>query len=211
MPLGVVIKSSDRHRAKTYVDVDITDQASLDEANLALLTAGYEKCKARPIQNASANGINGALHNPSFRYPNIVDALALVEEGCYLAKGDMSAYFNSFPFADSCRGMFQFVLGHVIFLLLFVFFGLAPAPYYCCTFGAELIACLHAKGIPCIFYVDDYLTAGRTADMARQRLHCIRDTSIAWGWRWNAAKEEIGQILCFTGILINTIRMVLSF
>ena len=65
--------------------------------------------------------------------------------------------------------------------------------------------------MPCIFYVDDYLTSGKMADTARERLYCIRDTAIAWGWRWNQAKEEVGQVICFVGILINTIRMVISF
>ncbi len=38
-------------------------------------------------------------------------------------------------------------------------------------FSAELIACVHAKCVQCIFYVDAYLTSGKMADIVRQRLY----------------------------------------
>lgn len=210
-PLGVVVKSSDRHWSRVLTEVMIVDQPTLDTANSALLTMGFKTIKARPVQNATQNGLNKAAYNPSFRFPDLNSALQFVTPSCYLAKGDLSSYFNSFAFADSMRGWFNFLLFGAAYLSIFVFFGFAPAPFYTSGFGAELEVCVRSTGIPCTHYVDDWLTADSTKEEAIARLYHIRDIAVSWGFLWNKSKEEVGQKIAFLGIVIDTVNMVLSF
>lgn len=210
-PLGVVVKNSDRHWSRLVTNISIVDQASLDTANAALAPAGYKTIKARPIQNATQNGLNAASHNPSFRFPDMSAALQFVTPNCFLAKGDLSSYFNSFPFADVMRGLFNILLQGLAYISVFVFFGFAPAPFYTSGFGAELEVCLRHVHVPCTHYVDDWFTVGHPREQAVSRLYQIRDMAISWGFLWNASKEEVGQRIAFLGIVIDTVQMVLSF
>ena len=66
-------------------------------------------------------------------------------------------------------------------------------------------------GVYCVHYIDDFLVAGATAAEARSKLYILRDMALRWGWKWNASKEEVGQIITFLGILINTVKMVVAF
>ena len=57
-PIGVVIKNSDKQRARTLVGIEVTDSASLKRASEELISKGSAKIKCRIIVDSSASGVN---------------------------------------------------------------------------------------------------------------------------------------------------------
>jgi hypothetical protein len=59
--------------------------------------------------------------------------------------------------------------------------------------------------------VDDWLTKGNTAVEARRNLAVITAVFVAAGFIMAIDKEEVGQRLTFLGVLIDTVKMCISF
>ena len=210
-PMGAVIKSSDRVRARILADVIITDSASLALANEILLLKGYSAIKARITVDATAPGINAAAFTPPFSYSGPQDALRIITPGCWLAKSDVSRYFWMFPLAEETRPIFMVDWKGVAHVLPTCMFGFSACPYYCSAWSAEFRQWVLSYDIACCHMVDDWLTAHLSkvgVERNKDRIRLILEDA---GFSMATEKDEIGQSIVFLGILIDTVRMVLSF
>jgi len=66
-PINAVIKNSDKNRARTIADINITDQTSLTRASDILLAAGLSKIKIRVTTDHTATGLNSSSSLAGFQ------------------------------------------------------------------------------------------------------------------------------------------------
>lgn len=108
-PLGAVIKNSDIQRARSLAHINVVDSDSLQRASDTLISMGQPKIKCRISTDCTGAGLNGASYVPPFTYSSIGDGVSLLTRNDFLAKGDISRYFYSFPFANEVKPYFSFV------------------------------------------------------------------------------------------------------
>ena len=210
-PLGVVIKGSDRSRAKLCVGKEPTSQASLDAINTGLEAKGHKKIKTRCTVNATATGVNASLYVPPFSMPNVTDALSIVSRDDWLTKADVARYYIMFPLAQ--RGQWRFGVSFlgVLYMFVMVFFGLSSAPYYTSVWGAEFRRWMLAFGvIKCSHMIDDWLFANPERVVVLEQYALFESVMNACGFELSD-KKEVGQQIEFLGILLDTRRMIISF
>ena len=211
IPMGCVLKNSDKHRAFATTGVSIVDQPSLSLANAELESANLAPIKTRITMDATRSGFNPNAYSPPFRYLSLSVPIAEIQRNDFLAKGDLSRYFWSFQFAEGCRLWFIVLLSGVFYALLNIFFGITSAPYFTSAYGAEMLRVLAARGVPAYNMIDDWLVIGRTEVHARSQLRVVQQLTESWGFGWAAEKEGVGQRLVFLGVLIDTVSMTLRF
>jgi hypothetical protein len=146
-----------------------------------------------------------------FSYSTVSEALSMVEAGCFLAKGDVSLYFYSFPLAESARDLFGFHLWDVLYRFEYLSFGFRDCPYYtsCCQWGAEFYECFLAMGIPEVVMVDDWLTQHLLEAIARRRVDTVSTMLEDVGLSMERSKAKVGQRLTFLGLLLDTLSMTM--
>ena len=210
-PMGAVIKNSDKRRALVLTGIRIVDQATLSKASSAMEALGFPPLKARITNDVTASGVNRAALCPAFRYPSLSDGIRLITPGCWIAKGDVSRYFNAFPLAKESQFYFLVRFLGIVYVSLRCVFGFGPCPYYCSTWSAEYRTWVMAEGIPSAHMVDDWLTVGSTRREASDRLNRISDIIESVGHEMQMEKREVAQSLAFLGILIDSVRMTISF
>ena len=169
-PMGAVIKNSDKRRALVLTGIRIVDQETLSSASCAMEGLGFPPLKARITNDVTASGVNRAALCPAFRYPSLSDGIRLITPGCWIAKGDVSRYFNAFPLSKESQFYFLVRFRGVLYVSLRCVFGFGPCPYYCSTWSAEYRTWVTAAGIPSAHMVDDWLTVGDTEKEASDRL-----------------------------------------
>ena len=210
-PMSAVVKNSDICRAKVLVNISVKDEASMLEANEGLISMGFKRIKTRAALDVSATGINDASPKPPFRYPSLQDGLKLVTKGCWLGKTDVERYFFCFPLAMESYPWFVVYWASLFFCFIRAMFGYAPCPYYTSTWGAEFLRWVNFHGVPAAFMVDDWLTRGSTEEEARKNLAVITAVFVLAGFVMAVDKEEVGQRITFLGVLIDTVRMCITF
>jgi hypothetical protein len=210
-PMGAVIKNSDKSRATVLTGIEIVGQHSLSQANEKLESMGQPAIKARMTNDVSASGINRAALVPPFRYPGVADGLRIIRRNDFVGKADISRYFHGFPLAIMVWWIFLIMFKGNIWMLTRCMFGFAPCPYYCSTWSAEFRAWITADGIPCSHMMDDWLTSSGSKEETERNLCRIKQKIESTGFGFGVEKEDIGQVVVFLGILINTLTMRLSF
>jgi hypothetical protein len=167
--------------------------------------------KARIAVDCTASGLNRASLSMPFRYPGLQDGLAIVERGCWLAKLDVSRYFFAFSIATAYQCLFMLNFLGVLYYLARCCFGYSVCPYYCSAWSAEFRSWMLSQGIPCAHMMDDWLTRGKTESEAVTNQNKISGVLTKSGFVMAPEKAEVGQLMVFLGVLINTITMMLSF
>jgi hypothetical protein len=206
--LGAVIKNSDLQRAKTLVHIEITDEASLILASLALVAMGQPKIKVRITIDCTGSGLNEAAYCPSFRQPGFCQALLRVERDRWLAKADISRYFHSFPISKSFSNLLvvEFDAGEYSQYIKAPM-GFGPCPYYASTWSAEIRQWMISAGLDPAFLMDDWFETGVDEADARSRMSRLSDILIRAGYDMAVDKFGFGQLMVFLGILIDTTTM----
>jgi hypothetical protein len=210
-PMGAVVKNSDKRRALVITGVSVKDQASMTKASTMLESKGFPPIKARVTHDLTASGLNASTLTPAFRYPGLADGLKMIKRGCWLAKGDVSRYFHSFPLASESRPFFLLRFLGACYMLLRCCFGFSPCPYYCSAWSAEFRRWALFLGIECCHMMDDWLTVGSSEEEARRNIRLISNMLETVGFAMAADKEAVSQRLVFLGVLICTVNMKLSF
>jgi hypothetical protein len=209
--MGIVLKNSDKARAKIVTGVKIVDQQTLDQANegLAAQVPPMKPVKTRVSMNNTANGGNGALLKPRFSYASSADATHLMKRGDFMAKGDVERYFLNFPLAPESYPFFGvYALGQLYFFVM-VYFGLASAPYYTSVWGAEIRRWVLRKypELRAVHFVDDWFAVAETLEKVKAHMAIIAAILEAIGLSMAADKFDYGQQLVFLGILYDTVAM----
>jgi hypothetical protein len=208
-PIGAVIKNSDKQRARTLVNVIVTDSGTIRKASEALVAMGQPKIKCRMSTDCTGSGLNGASYSPPFAYSSIAEAIKLVRRNGCMAKGDISRYFYSFPLALKARELFGFSLFSKHWRFKNLPFGLTNCPYYCSTWTAEFCQWATAMGIPNAFMVDDIFVHDMEESVARADMQRIADLLDDVGFGMEKSKFGFGKQLTFIGILIDTVSMTI--
>ena len=212
-PLNMAVKPSDKMAAKIHTGVEINDQETLDAANTGLARSGIKEVKCRITTNCTAGGMNAAAYVPPFTHPTVEDAVAFIQPGDWLAKGDVESYYSSFPIAKESQRLFQVATetrGIMTYVVLC--FGFAAGAYYAAMWAAEARKWVLGRGVKDVVHMtDDWLVAGRSEEEARSRMRIISTVLETAGFKMAPSKFEHGQVLTFLGIRIDTISMTLSF
>jgi len=212
-PMGIVLKNSDKLRALTLAGVSIIDDSTLAEANSRLLGMGQTKVKVRITNDFTASGLNAAAYSPSFSYPSFAEALTRIHRDDYLAKGDFSRFFHSFPLAAESIDFMCFEMEGATWQYIRCPFGFTACPYYASTWSAEFFRWLRAAGLNPAFLMDDWLERGTTLVEAKSRMlgaAGIQGIIEPTGLVMAPEKFEFGQQLVFLGLLIDTVSMTVS-
>ena len=90
-------------------------------------------------------------------------------------------------------------------------FGFAPCPYYASMWSAEYRKWILAKGVQSAHMMDDWLVVGKSQQEAIKPLKMVSDTLESVGHEMQMEKTEMGQQMVFLGVLVDSIRMKLSF
>jgi len=210
-PMSAVIKNSDKLRAKALVRIEVKDQVSLQRANQELSLIGEKGIKIRVATDLTATGINNAAVKPMFAYPSIQDGLKLVTKNCWLGKTDLERYFFAFPLAPESYSLFMIMFMGIVYYFVRAMFGFSTCPHYASTWSAEFNKWIRNKGVKAAHMMDDFLVAGNSEAEARANLATITTMFLLIGIGVAIEKEEVGQRLVFLGLLIDTVRMVISF
>lgn len=208
-PLGAVIKTSDKTRARAVVGVTITSQETLGRANALLEARGLPKVKVRVTMDCTATGVNAAALSPRFSYPSVHDGLEIVYRDSWLVVSDVSRYFHSFPWAEDMRRKMCVDWDGVRYECLGLSFGFTACPYYCSTWSAEFRRWVRGSIGECAHMVDDWLLVGITKQEAMRRGEKLASMFHSVGLGMQAEKNVCDQVVKYLGILIDTINMTL--
>lgn len=210
-PLGVVVKKSDIVRGLVLVNVVVKDQASMDEANKQLLLIGQPRIKARITTDFTASGVNWASYSPPFQYPSLQDGLRLISRRCFIGKTDVTRYFHSFAIAYESRHLCVVFYQGVYYVYARCPFGYTTCPYYASTWSAEFRQWLLELGIETAHLMDDWLVTADTETATREKLAVVREVIQDVGFVINAEKDEVGQVITFLGVHLDSVNMTLRF
>lgn len=206
-PLGAVVKTSDKTRARALLGLSVVDQDSLAEANHQLTAMGLPKIKVRVTMDCTATGANGAVRSARFAYPGLRSGVDMVVRGSVLGVSDVSRYFHSFPWAFSMREKMRVEWEGQLYECWGLSFGFALCPYYCSAWSAEFRQwVLHAIG-ECAHMVDDWLLQGVDLEEVQRRCHKLADMFESIGLGMATEKNKYGTSVKFLGIVIDTVAM----
>ena len=208
-PLGVTLKSSDIIRARTLVGIEVVDQESLLAASRALISAGYAKIKVRMTTDCSGSGLNRAAYSPSFSYPSFSHALRKVRRGCFLAKGDISRYFHSFPLAREFSELLVIEYQDEYLQYCRAPFGFTTCPYFASAWTAEMAGWMRQEGLDPAFMMDDFLETASTLEEAKARMARLAAILKRAGFEMAEEKFDYNQLMVFLGLQIDTVSMTI--
>lgn len=206
-PLGAVVKTSDKMRAKALLNLSVADQHSLAQANEGLQSLGLPKIKVRITMDCTATGANAAVEGARFTYPGLRSGVDMVERGSFLGVCDVSRYFHSFPWAKVMRDKMRIQWEGCLYECWGLSFGFTLCPYYCSAWSAEFrIWVQHAIG-ECAHMVDDWLLQGIDLEEVQDRCQKLANMFESIGLGMAVEKNKYGTSVKFLGVIIDTVAM----
>lgn len=206
-PVGAVVKSSDKMRAKALLGVTVKDQESLALANEGLAELGLPKIKVRVTMDCTATGANAAVKAVRFAYPGLRNGVDMVVRDSVLGVCDVSRYFHSFPWAYAMRDKMRIQWEGRLYECWGLSFGFALCPYYCSAWSAEFrIWVLNLIG-ECAHMVDDWLLQGVDLEEVQARCQKLADMFESIGLGMATEKNKYGTSVKFLGVIIDTVAM----
>jgi hypothetical protein len=209
---GLNVKSTDITRGRARVGVDASKGAEeLAEANRLLVVKNEDPIKVRLTTDATASGVNAAAMVPPFSYPTVHDAVVIIRRNDWLGKGDVERYYMLFPLASESRHWFGMIFHGALYWFAMLFFGFAAGSYYASVWSAELRRWVMHLGVRCVHMMDDWMVSEATEEEARGAMGIIAAAFLLAGIRMAERKYYYGQRMLFLGIMLDTIRMSMSF
>lgn len=215
-PLGVVFKNSDRHLVRLRcAGLEISDDASLAEANHRLSLLGFPPIKARLVVDFTTSGVNPwiklASGVPSFQAVSVHDALSIVSPNAVLTVHDLKEYFGQFNPALSfrrytaIRWQGQSLVGdHILF-------GIAPFPCVGQTYAAEIHEICSFHDLQHRVNIDDHVLASPSSSQALLDEATFLRIMSHLGPPLSPAKRQQSTSVVYHGCLIDTVSMTVSF
>jgi len=161
--------------------------------------------------NATATGVNASLYVPPFSMPNATDALSIISRDDWLTKADVARYYIMFPLAQRGQWRFGVAFLGIVYMFVMVFFGLSSAPYYTSVWGAEFRLWMRSLGVEkCSHMMDDWLFANQKRKVVLAQYALFEGIMNECGFELSD-KKEVGQQIEFLGVLLDTVRMIISF
>lgn len=164
-----------------------------------------------------------------FSYASCSDLVALLEGGAWMAKLDLERYFNQLPLHPEdqpllgvclpAEGLPDDVLPELVasgeeglaFSSGRAQFGGTSFPALASAIMASVADILTHEGIPNVFLLDDWATAGATREECQRNLDAAVELFQRLGLRLNPAKVvPPSQVMDFLGIRIDTVNQLLS-
>ena len=206
-PLLTVIRNSDLWRAAA-VGVEVIDEQSLIKVN-ALLDPPI---KLRACIDLASSGVNELQPDFPFMYCSLDDALALVNDACWMAKIDLQGMFHSIGLSHASRKYFCFRdRSGAAHQYIRACFGGKLFPAIASAFMAEVMYIARALNVICVSYVDDFFVTGVNYAECLSKRNIIIDILERHGWTINFDKvTDPSQILDFLGTLIDSQKMIVS-
>lgn len=206
-PVGAVVKSSDKMRAKALLNLSVTDQSTLTAANNQLIGMGLPKIKVRVTMDCTATGANAATMPARFMYPGLRSGIDMVVQGSVLGVSDVSRYFHSFPWSYDMRDRMRVEWRGQLYECWGLSFGFSLCPYYCSAWSAEFRIWVQRAIGECAHMVDDWLLQGIDLAEVQRRCQKLAEMFESIGLGMAMEKNKYGTSVKFLGVVIDTIAM----
>ena len=146
------------------------------------------------------------LSPPHFRMDSIKDVASLLRLGDWAASIDLKDAYLHIPLHPSSRPFLRFVWRRILYQFLVLAFGLSTAPFVFTKVTKPIAAYLRAKGIRLIFYLDDILVIGATAEECHRNVQIVLDVLRLAGFLINEKKSSLtpSQLFLYLGLWWNT-------
>jgi hypothetical protein len=210
-PFRAVLKNSALISAEMYTGYVVNNDIALIESNAILSNLGRPCLKVRMTTNCSASGVNRATPEKQFSYPSVHQAINIVYQDAWLAKGDVKSYFWLFPLAAEVQHLFGCSFAADTYIYTKCPFGFKLCPWFCSLWAAEFRQWFLRRNIRCSHYVDDWLLVSPSEDEARSSMKVLTDVFQRCGIEMAPDKFEFNQVLVYLGLIIDTVNMTVRF
>ena len=146
------------------------------------------------------------LSPPHFRMDSIKDVASLLRLGDWAASIDLKDAYLHIPIHPASRPFLRFIWRRKLYQFLVLAFGLSTAPFVFTKVTKPIAAYLRARGIRIIFYLDDILVIGATAEECRQNVEIVLNILRLAGFLINEKKSSLSpsQHFLYLGLWWNT-------
>eukprot|EP00854_Cymbomonas_tetramitiformis_P025132 gene25132-biopygen25988 len=169
------------------------------------------KLKYRPVWDYSRPsfvGVNDWINLQKDEFTSVKDAYALLRPGMYMEKVDLEEAYRSLPVALQYWAAQCFQWRGVRYMDTRSPFGNRALPGIFTRYTRAIVAWMHAQGVPCVGYLDDFFMVARTAAEAQEMMDLLIEFVTMSGFKVNRAKcegparrmEFLGVLLCIDGV-----------
>ena len=211
-PMNAIVKNSDKIKTKVLTGIYISDEDSLNAANIALELLKIPPVKARITNDLSRSGVNElTASKPGFSYSSLHDFMAIVYKDCYMCKTDIARFFPNFKLSPKSYHLFGVKLNGVSYVATSCVFGYTLCPYFCSAYAGEIARWFrYFHRLPVANYMDDFMSVGYNKKQGRMHLDKLENTITSVGLTIAVDKSEIEQELLILGFWFSSITMTLK-
>jgi len=210
-PISIAFRNADLHRVKSISNISIKSSESLTKANNLLIANNLSIIKPRPVFDFKGSGLNEVLWTMPFSNCGINDAIALINPNDWMAIGDFEGYYTMFVIANEFKRLMALSVNGDILMATRILFGISSAPAFCATFTAEILHWLIAQAIRAVAMTDDFFLVNSTKYLVSNDMSTLKNMTEPCGFKFAEEKFQIGQVVTFLGVQIDSVKMVISF
>ncbi|KAK3276943.1 hypothetical protein CYMTET_15020 [Cymbomonas tetramitiformis] len=156
---------------------------------------------SRPV----ADGVNARIDLDKDKFSTVKDAYALLRPGLWMVKVDLDSAYHSVGVASQFRPAQCFEWGGVRYMDVRAPFGNRALPGILMRYTRAIVAWMHAQGVPCVGYLDDFFMVADGREEAGERMMLLVEFVSFLGFKVNSAKcEGPAQVMEFLGVLLST-------
>eukprot|EP00854_Cymbomonas_tetramitiformis_P000782 gene782-biopygen662 len=165
-------------------------------------------CRGGPVWDFSrpvADGVNARIDLDKDKFSTVKDAYALLRPGLWMVKVDLDSAYHSVGVASQFRPAQCFEWGGVRYMDVRAPFGNRALPGILMRYTRAIVAWMHAQGVPCVGYLDDFFMVADGREEAGERMMLLVEFVSFLGFKVNSAKcEGPAQVMEFLGVLLST-------
>ena len=208
--INVVIKGVDRHYAESK-GYALKSDSDVEVVNRVRQQEGLQPVKVRVVHDYTGSGLNGTQTAPRYSNVDIGDLLDIVSPECWFAVGDLRSYYESFSLGEDFVGWLAFLVDNCVFIATRIMFGFSPAPAFCATFTAEMLAWIWALGIAAVAMTDDFCLVANSKTEATESMAAVVSMLSNCGFAFSEEKFQLSQTPVYLGFQVDSKKMTVSF